>query len=380
MVGDEETDIPFHDPATASGVLTLLFEKGSPETVLEDGGLDHEVSDCLISLFEAESLSSLLKIPSMTPDWSLYVRKFLENYSEEAEVETGLLLPGIDGAHYLYGFGILVDGLESPLKQVGQESLAEINNILKMLFSSGHEDQLSIRLHPDWAGIPDLYLFSYDERRAFLETQFGEDMEEIPGELGAGSWQWDVLPFLGKSHPVLSTFPAPSINGVGRVAPLALVGAISSRVPPGEGSIQERIERFPDDAKFQESLREIARILRGTDAFSEEDVSVSIVPWSYLLPMSISLATVQSIIGFLEGIRLKGKETLDLVPFWENQFLWLHASIRGGGETEEFLLIDEYVWEFVSELVPALLDNHLPMRTKWHALPGDGREYSLGLF
>lgn len=380
MVGNEETASLFPDPANASGALNLLFEQGSPEQVLEDESLDHEVSDCLITLFEAESLPLLQKIPAMTPDWSLYVRKFLESYSEEAEVETGLLLPGMDGAHYLYGFGILVDGLESPVKSADPEILEEIKNILKTLFPSGPEDHLSIRLHPGWAGIPDLYLFSYDERRAFLETHFGEDTNEVSGVSGVDSWEWDVLSVLENTHPVLSAFPALPLNGAGRVSPMALVGAISSRTPPGEGSIQERIERFPDDARFQESLREIAHLLQGRSGVHDEDVSVSIVPWSYLLPMSVSLSVVQSIIGFLEEIRVKGKETLELVPFWENGYLWLHASIRGGVETEEFLLIDEYVWEFVSELVPALLDNHLPLRTKWHALPGDGREHSLGLF
>lgn len=378
MAGDEETASSFPDPANASAILTQLFEKGGPAQVLEDDLLDHEISDCLITLFESESLPLLQKIHSMTPDWSLYVRRFLENYSEEAEVETGLLLPGVPGSHYLYGFGILVDGLEAPVRHLDQKSIQGIEDILRTLFPSGQGDDLGIRLHAGWAGIPDLYLFSYDERRAFLETCFGGDAEEIPGIPSLDSWEWDVLPILGKNHPILSAFSSPGTQEPGRVSPMALIGAISSRMPPGEGSIQERIERFPDDARFQQSLQDISRLLQGGNV-DEDVVSVSIVPWSYLLPMGVSLSVVQCIIGFLEESQPKGKETLELVPFWENNYLWLHASVRGGAESREFLLIDEYVWEFVSELVPTLLANHLPMRTKWHALPSDGRERSLGL-
>ncbi|MHB1285703.1 MAG: hypothetical protein ACYCYP_03930 [Leptospirales bacterium] len=379
MFGDKETASSSPDPANASEMLTRLFGKGDPAQVLEDDLLDHEVSECLITLFESESLSLLQRIPSMTPDWSLYVRRFLENYSEEAEVETGLLLPGSDGHHYLYGFGILVDGLDSPLKSLSPTTRQEIESILRNIFPLGKEDHLSIRLNPGWAGIPDLYLFSYDERRAFLETHFGEDTEEFSESPVEQTWEWDVLPVLGKSHPVLSSFPHPETRNTGRVPPMALVGAISSRIHPGEGSIQERIERFPDDARFQKCLQEISHLLQGNDG-DDEVVSVSIVPWSYLLPMGVSLAIVQNIIGFLEEIHIKGKEVLELVPFWENNLLWLHASTRGGADSGEFLLIDEYVWEFVSELVPTLLNNHLPMRTKWHSLPSEGRNHSLGLF
>ncbi|EQD77977.1 hypothetical protein B1A_02533 [mine drainage metagenome] len=82
---------------------------------------------------------------------------------------------------------------------------------------------------------------------------------------------------------------------------------------------------------------------------------------------------------FVYRMNLSGKETLEMVPFWENGYLWIHASLKGKHEGHDFLIVDEYVLEFLEELIEPVLTESLPVRLKWHPLPKDGRGLSLGL-
>ncbi len=380
---DEEDNTRFHDldgPVSASRRLAHILEKGHPDDVLEDEETDHALTECLIEIFEEDALALLGEISSMTPDWSLYIRRFLEAYSEEAEVENPLVLPDSANGSYLYGFGLLADGMLRMPDSLSPDACRQIEEQIEALFDSPEEKGLKVQLHPEWAEVPDLYRFSFAERRIFLESIFPPvSTEGMTGFMTQEAWGFGGLPPFPKGNPVLSCFQDYDDEGEDRsLPPLALIGAIFSRVSPEKGNVRERIERFPDDAAFQSRLMDISGLLfpetKGTN-----DVSLSIVPWSYLLPMAVSLASVQKIVTFLERVRPKGRETLELVPFWEKGFLWLHVSLKGATNTEEFLLIDEYVWEFVSELVPTLLESHLPIRTKWYPLPGEDRNLSLGV-
>lgn len=381
---DEEENSPYSEmdgSESAAARLDHIIRKGPPEDVLSEEEADHAVTESLIEIFEEDALMLLSRMPSMTPEWSLYIRRFLEAYSEEAEVDNPLIVPGAPQENYLYGFGLLADGMVGPRDSLDEETLRQVERMVGELFLSSGDLGLRVHLHPEWAEIPDLYLFSFEERRAFLESMFPPSPgEAYPAYLSPPDpWMLSRESIPDERHPVLADFlPVNGERGEISQFPIALVGAFYSRIPPENGSVRERIERFPDDVGFQEKLQEISRTLfPGTKGV--EDVSLSIVPWSYLLPMAVSLSLVQKVVTFLEHVRPKGRETLELVPFWEKGFLWLHASIRGATETGEFLLIDEYVWEFVSELVPTLLESHLPIRTKWHPLPADGRELSLGV-
>ena len=383
MIHDEEPAIPNLTPAEALSQLEGVFQKGAPAQILQDPAEDFSVSESLIVLFEQEELPLLLETRFMTPDWSLYVRRFLESYSEEVEKTSNLVSPTDTGGPFLYGFAILVDGVPegSPPLEGDRHKRAQ-SIISDMLVSMG--ERPNVQIHPNWGGLSDLYLFSFEERRNFFESFFAEEPGEEPAYLREsgyfseeGFWGWQAEAILGPDNPILSHYPFMSSEGEGS-GPITLVGAFSSRLPPGEGGVQDRLERIQDDSSFQGGIRRLSELFAPENGSGSEGISVSLVPWSYLLPMAISLSLVQKIIEFLETVRLSGGEIFELVPFWEKGFLWLHGSIKGRIETREFLLIDEYVWEFVENMVPALLENHLPVKAQWHPLPGDDRENSLG--
>ena len=384
MIHDEEPEIPNLTPAEALSQLEGVFQKGDPAQVLENPAEDFNVSESLIVLFEEEELPLLHETRFMTPDWSLYVRRFLESYSEEVEKTSNLVSPMDTGGPFLYGFGLLVDGVPEEIPAMEEDRLKRARSIISdMLASMG--DRPNVQLHPNWGGISDLYLFSFEERRNFFESFFAEGPGEEPAYLREsgyfseeGFWGWQPEAILGPDNPILSHYPFISPEGEG-VGPITLVGAFSSSLSPGEGGVQDRLERMQDDASFQGGIRRLSELFVSENGSGSEGISVSLVPWSYLLPMAISLSLVQKIIEFLETIQLSGRETFELVPFWEKGFLWLHGSIKGRTETREFLLIDEYVWEFVENMLPALLENHLPLKAQWHPLPGEDRENSLGL-
>ncbi|MCL4461734.1 MAG: hypothetical protein M1297_08520 [Nitrospirae bacterium] len=380
---DEGEDIRFPDPdgpVSAARSLGHILEKGAPDEVLAEEETDHALTECLVEIFEEDALALLGEIPSMTPDWSLYIRRFLEAYSEEAEVENPLILPDSPDGSYLYGLGLLVDGLPRLPDTLDTDTCRHVESQIEALFGSPADRGLKVQLHPEWAGIPDLYRFSFAERRIFLESIFPSvSTEELSGFTPREVWRLPGDSGFQKGHPVLREFQDNDEEGSARtLSPQAIVGAIFSRLPPERGNVRERIEQFPDDAGFQSRLSEISGLLF-PEARNAGDVSLSIVPWSYLLPMAVSLACVQKIVAFLERVRPRGRETMEIVPFWEKGFLWLHVSLQGATNTGEFLLIDEYVWEFVSELVPTLLESHLPIRTKWHPLPAENRDLSLGV-
>ena len=379
---DEDENIRFSDPeGPVSAVRRLghILEKGHPDAVLKDEETDHFLTECLIEVFEEDALALLGEVPAITPDWSLYIRRFLEAYSEEAEIENPLVLPDSENGSYLYGFGLLADGMMNVPATLTPEACRQIEEQVEMLFESPEDRGLKVQIHPEWAEVSDLYRFSFAERRIFLESMFPPiSAEGLTGFLKQEAWGFSESAAFPAENPVLTEFQGNSREEDRTLPPLALVGAVFSRCPPEKGNIRERIERFPDDGAFQVKLMEISGMLF-PDTNGANDVSLSIAPWSYLLPMAVSLSSVQKIVTFLERVRPKGREALELIPFWEKGFLWLHVSLKGTTETEEVLLIDEYVWEFVSEVVPTLLDSHLPIRTKWYPLPSENRELSLGL-
>ena len=71
--------------------LSQVIDKGTPEVVLENVEDDDVVSEALATLYEMDSLGVISSLPSITPDWSLAIRRFLETYSEGVEVEDDLV-------------------------------------------------------------------------------------------------------------------------------------------------------------------------------------------------------------------------------------------------------------------------------------------------
>ena len=108
--------------------LSQVIDKGTPEVVLENVEDDDVVSEALATLYEMDSLGVISSLPSITPDWSLAIRRFLETYSEGVEVEDDLVQIGgtSENSRFMYGFGIMIDGLERPDLSLSPDILEKI--------------------------------------------------------------------------------------------------------------------------------------------------------------------------------------------------------------------------------------------------------------
>lgn len=363
--------------------LSQVIDKGPPEVVLENVADDDVVSEALATLYEMDSLGAISALPSITPDWSLAIRRFLETYSEGVEVEDDLVQIGgtSENSRFMYGFGIMIDGLERPDLSLSPDILEKIQEKLSNVFHLQSKSMLY--LHPTLALLPELYLFSFEERREFF-LEVPESQILLPDGLASMSEEGSFLSapvetILGDEHPVVRYLGSSQELHEGESGyPVFLMGSVISQNSPMEGGIQEFLEG--DDAGiFDAVLSEIGEILDPENENADDLPSVSILPWSLLFPMGVSLHFQQRVMEFVYRMNLSGKETLEMVPFWENGFLWIHASLKGKNEGHDFLVVDEYVLEFLEELIEPVLTESLPVRLKWHPLPKDGRGLSLGL-
>ena len=363
--------------------LSQVIDKGPPEVVLENVADDDVVSEALATLYEMDSLGAISALPSITPDWSLAIRRFLETYSEGVEVEDDLVQIGgtSENSRFMYGFGIMIDGLERPDPSLSPDILEKIQEKLSNVFHLQSKSMLY--LHPTLALLPELYLFSFEERREFF-LEVPESQILLPDGLASMSEEGSFLSapvetILGDEHPVVRYLGSSQELHEGESGyPVFLMGSVISQNSPMEGGIQEFLEG--DDAGiFDAVLSEIGEILDPENENADDLPSVSILPWSLLFPMGVSLHFQQRVMEFVYRMNLSGKETLEMVPFWENGFLWIHASLKGKNEGHDFLVVDEYVLEFLEELIEPVLTESLPVRLKWHPLPKDGRGLSLGL-
>jgi hypothetical protein len=363
--------------------LSQVIDKGPPEVVLENVADDDVVSEALATLYEMDSLGAISALPSITPDWSLAIRRFLETYSEGVEVEDDLVQIGgtSENSRFMYGFGIMIDGLKRPDLSLSPDILEKIQEKLSNVFHLQSKSMLY--LHPTLALLPELYLFSFEERREFF-LEVPESQILLPDGLASMSEEGSFLSapvetILGDEHPVVRYLGSSQELHEGESGyPVFLMGSVISQNSPMEGGIQEFLEG--DDAGiFDSVLSEIGEILDPENENADDLPSVSILPWSLLFPMGVSLHFQQRVMEFVYRMNLSGKETLEMVPFWENGFLWIHASLKGKNEGHDFLVVDEYVLEFLEELIEPVLTESLPVRLKWHPLPKDGRGLSLGL-
>jgi hypothetical protein len=363
--------------------LSQVIDKGPPEVVLENVEDDDVVSEALATLYEMDSLGVISSLPSITPDWSLAIRRFLETYSEGVEVEDDLVQIGgtSENSRFMYGFGIMIDGLERPDFSLSSDILEKIQEKLSSVFQLRSKSMLY--LHPTLALLPELYLFSFEERREFF-LEVPESQTLLPDGLASVSEEGSFLSapvetILGDEHPVVRYLGSSQELHEGESGyPVFLMGSVISQNSPMEGGIQEFLEG-DDTGLFDAILSEIGEILDPENENADALPSVSILPWSLLFPMGVSLHFQQRVMEFVYRMNLSGKETLEMVPFWENGFLWIHASLKGKNEGHDFLVVDEYVLEFLEELIEPVLTESLPVRLKWHPLPKDGRGLSLGL-
>ncbi len=363
--------------------LSQVIDKGTPEVVLENVEDDDVVSEALATLYEMDSLGVISSLPSITPDWSLAIRRFLETYSEGVEVEDDLVQIGgtSENSRFMYGFGIMIDGLERPDLSLSPDTLEKIQEKLSSVFQLRSKSMLY--LHPTLALLPELYLFSFEERREFF-LEVPESQTLLPDGLGSVSEEGSFLSapvetILGEEHPVVRYLGSSQELHEGESGyPVFLMGSVISQNSPMEGGIQEYLEG-DDTGLFDAILSEIGEMLDPENENADDLPSVSILPWSLLFPMGVSLHFQQRVMEFVYRMNLSGKETLEMVPFWENGFLWIHASLKGKNEGHDFLVVDEYVLEFLEELIEPVLTESLPVRLKWHPLPKDGRGLSLGL-
>ncbi len=363
--------------------LSQIIDKGPPEVVLESVADDDVVSEVLANLYEMDALGAISSLPSMTPDWSLAIRRFLETYSEGVELEDDLVQIGSssENSRFMYGFGIMIDGLKTPEISLSADILEGIREKLSRIFRLQSKSMLY--LHPTLALLPELYLFSFEERREFfLEVPeaplpLSDDLMLDSDDVSFLSAPVETL--LGDEHPVVRYMGSSQDLHEGESGyPVFLMGAVISQNSPMEGGIQEFLEG--DEAgEFDAMLSDIAEIMDPENENADELPSVSILPWSLLFPMGVSLHFQQRVMEFVYRMNLSGKETLEMVPFWEDGYLWIHASLKGKNEGHDFLVVDEYVLEFLEELIEPVLTENLPVRLKWHPLPKDGRGLSLGL-
>ncbi|MDA8059917.1 MAG: hypothetical protein M0Z37_06175 [Nitrospiraceae bacterium] len=378
---DHSHDSEGGDSSELINSLSQIIDKGPPEVVLENVEDDDVVSEALATLYEMDSLGAVATLPSMTPDWSLAIRRFLETYSEGVEIEDNLVQIGSasENSRFMYGFGIMVDGLERAGTSLPADLLEGIREKLSAVFKLQSKSMLY--LHPTLALLPELYLFSFEERREFF-LEVPESESGTPDILSPEDESFLSAPvetLLGDEHPVVRYLGGMDELNEGEPGnPVFIMGSVISRNSPMEGGIQEFLEG-DETGEFDALLSEIGEMLDPENENADELPSVSILPWSLLFPMGVSLHFQQKVMEFVYRLNLSGKETLEMVPFWENGYLWIHATLKGKNEGHDFLVVDEYVLEFLEELIEPVLTESLPVRLKWHPLPKDGRGLSLGL-
>ncbi len=373
--------------------LMGILRKGSPSETLEDEETSMRFSDILDILAEEGDLGELVGLPGLTPEWSLFIRNYLEmshdRFDLEGEVpdeESGE--PGeTPSEEAVYGIGLLVD-LDQPLSEaLTLDNLAPLARLLETALSdSGHLVQ--VFLHPRVFSFADIYTFSYDSRRGFVEERlnFGFSMEsagtldEVPVMLAEsllGDWDHPADEILLPSDSVLKVFGQTLEQGRG-----ALVGVVRI-TPPYEGEWGEILdERF--SGGIQEEIgAAIAGIFDLSSPLPRDEESggghVSIVPWSLMLPMAATIEFGAFLARTLEEGRIH-PERVGMTPVWRDRALWI--EVDGNDPTEpllRFLAVDEYVGQFMEHYVPRIMESMMGLSVRWNKRKGGGRFLSLGV-
>ncbi len=379
--------------------LEAILGSGSPDQVLADEGKINDLSDLLDLLAEEGELASLTELPSMTPSWSLLIRNYLEISHDrfDLEMEEGM---DNDEDQSVFGLGILLD-LDRPLPpRMTLEALAPLARLIETILSPEGKGA-EVFLHPRILSFADLYTFSYDSRRGFVDERvnFGFSMDSsgtldrIPvmnGDMPLGDWDQPAESLLAPNDPLRKFFGKTLDNGRGAIV------ALVRTVPPDE--------EWGDfiDRRFSSSLGEsmgalVGQIFDLSAPFDGDDEErgggqVSLVPWSILLPMGVTIEMGAFLSELLEespgsgkkDSGPKGKETrkaLEVTPIWREGTLMAELegiSSTGKGSTK-FPLVDEYVASFMENYVPEIVESMMGLTVRWNKRKGGGKFLSLGV-
>ena len=373
--------------------LEAILRSGTPDQVLADGMKINQLPDILDFLAEEGELSSLADLPAMTPAWSLFIRNYLEMSHDRFDLE----IEGEDSSQEqaVFGLGIILD-LDRPLPpRMTLEALAPLARLVETILSpegSGAE----VFLHPRILSFADLYTFSYDSRRGFVDERmtFGFSMDSsgsldrVPvmnGDAPLGDWDEPAESLMAPNDPIRRAFGKTLDNGRG-----AIVGLV--RMTPPED------EEWGDflDRRFSSEIGEAMGALVGqifdlTAPFSGEDEGreggqVSLVPWSILLPMGVTIemgAFLSDVVENQKDFGKKGKDarkSLDITPVWRDGTLMaeLDLSVPGKGPAR-FPVVDDYVAGFMENYVPEIVQSMMGLTVRWNKKKGGGRFLSLGV-
>ena len=375
--------------------LEAILRSGTPDQVLADVMKINQLPEILDFLAEEGELSSLADLPAMTPAWSLFIRNYLEMSHDRFDLEMeGEDTEDPSQEQAVFGLGIILD-LDRPLPpRMTLDALAPLARLVETILSpegSGAE----VFLHPRILSFADLYTFSYDSRRGFVDERmtFGFSMDSsgsldrIPvmnGDAPLGDWDQPAETLLAPNDPIRRAFGKTLDNGRG-----AIVGLV--RMTPPEEEWGDFIDR-----RFSSEIGEamgslVGQIFDLSAPFGAEDDGpeggqVSLVPWSLLLPMGVTIemgAFLSEIVENQKDSGKKGKDvgkSLDITPVWREGTLMaeLNVSVPGKGPAK-FPVVDDYVAGFMENYVPEIVQSMMGLTVRWNKKKGGGRFLSLGV-
>ena len=387
-------EIMTDNPDKLVGELAAILRLGPPSEALKEDDLSMRFSDILDILAEERELGVLADLPEVTPEWSLFIRNYLEIShdrfdleSEEGEEERPDR-DSMDPGDAVFGLGLLVDLDHALPEALTLDALAPLAQLLETALSDSTH-LVQVFLHPRVLSFADVYTFSYDSRRGFVEERlnFGFSMDssgsldEMPvmmAEALMGDWDQPAEEILVSSDPLLRSFGPSREKGRG-----ALVGVVRV-TPPYAGEWGEILdERF--SGTIQEEVGEaISRVFDLSGPFEgerepEEGGHVSLVPWSLLLPMAATIELGASLAKSLEEETIH-PERVSMTPVWRDRVLWIEVEGRSpGNKPSRFLAVDEYVGQFMEHYVPGVMESMMGLSVRWNKRKGGGRFLSLGV-
>ncbi|MGC8528604.1 MAG: hypothetical protein ACP5OP_00175 [Leptospirillia bacterium] len=376
--------------------LEAILRSGTPDQILADEMKINELSDIVDFLAEEGELSSLADLAPMTPAWSLFIRNYLEMSHDRFDLEMeGEETESPSQEQAVFGLGIILD-LDCPIPpRMTLEALAPLARLVETILSpegSGAE----VFLHPRMLSFADLYTFSYDSRRGFVDERmtFGFSMDSsgsldrIPlmnGDAPLGDWDQPAEILLAPNDPIRRAFGKTLDNGRG-----AIVGLV--RMTPPEEEWGDFLDR-----RFSSEIGEtmgtlVAQIFDLTAPFGEGDDApergqVSLVPWSLMLPMGVTIEMGAFISEALEDQKGSGKrgkddrKSLEITPVWRDGTLTAEMdglSASGKGPAK-FPVVDDYVAGFMENYVPEIVQSMMGLTVRWNKKKGGGRFLSLGV-
>ncbi|MDA8112606.1 MAG: hypothetical protein M0T83_09145 [Nitrospiraceae bacterium] len=387
-------EIMTDNPDKLFGELSAILRLGSPSEALKEDDLSMRLSDILDILAEERELGVLADLPEMTPEWSLFIRNYLEishdrfDLESEAGEEEGPDRESMEPGDAVFGLGLLVDLDHALPEALTLDALAPLAQLLETALSDSTH-LVQVFLHPRVLSFADVYTFSYDSRRGFVEERlnFGFSMDssgsldEMPvmmAEALMGDWDQPAEEILVSSDPLLRSFGPSREKGRG-----ALVGVVRV-TPPYAGEWGEILdERF--SGTIQEEVGEaISRVFDLSGPFEgerepEEGGHVSLVPWSLLLPMAATIELGASLAKSLEEETIH-PERVSMTPVWRDRVLWIEVEGRSpGNKPSRFLAVDEYVGQFMEHYVPGVMESMMGLSVRWNKRKGGGRFLSLGV-